>query len=412
MEEVEVGSRRYVVEKDCIMRSVAIGGIGMTDLEVLDNAYPADLAVRAIVAAIEDSRLEKREIQALFGTPTGYMVDHHKFECQRIAEYLRMPVRATGEFDCGGTSALTALRHVALEIAAGRIDAGIVYAAHWELPPARLRVEHADWQHLIRLANAVYGSYDSRYGVLSPLQYYAMSQQRYMYETGVTPEQVAWLPVVLRDNASKNPRAVYREPITVDEVLASLMLSPPIHLLESCPMSAGAAAVVLASEERARQVRDSVAVLTGYGEAHDDSHFMPSLGDMSHFPCVRRSAEEAFAAAGVRPADIDVAEVYGAFAGAELMCYEELGFFGRGEAPAAIDSGRTRTGGDVPINTSGGRLSLGHPAFATALLEIFEVVTQLRGEAGERQVMGAGRGLVHAEHGMVNGSIVMILEKS
>lgn len=287
-----------------------------------------------------------------------------------------------------------------------------MYSAHWELPPSRFRVEYADWQHVVRMANAVYGSYDSRFGVLSPLQYYAMCQQRWMLETGVTPEQVASLPVALRDNASKNPRAFYREPITVEEVLASPMLSPPIHRLESCPMSAGGAAVVLASEERARRVWDAVPVLTGYGEAHDDSHFMPSIGDMSHFPCVRRSATEAFAAAAVGPTDIDVAEVYGAFAGAELMCYEELGFFGRGEAPAVVESGRTRIAGDVPINTSGGRLSFGHPAFATALLEIFEVVTQLRGEAGERQVPDAGRGLVHAEHGMVNGSVVMIMEKS
>ena len=222
------------------MKGVAIAGIGMTDIGVFDHAYPADLAVQAIVSAIKDSRLEKEEIQALFGTPTGYMVDHHKFECQRIAEYLRMPVRATGEFDCGGTSAMTALRHVALEIAAGRIDAGLVYSAHWELPPNRMRVEHGDWQHIVRLANAVYGSYDSRFGVLAPLQYYAMCQQRYMFETGVTDEQVAWLPVVLRDNASKNPAAFYREPITVEEVLASPMLSPPIHRLEACPMSAGA----------------------------------------------------------------------------------------------------------------------------------------------------------------------------
>lgn len=394
------------------MRNVAIAGIGMTDIEPLQDQYPADLGIRAIVAAIEDSHLDKQEMQALFGTPTGYMADHHKFECQRIVEYLRIPMRSTGEFDCGGTSAMTALRHVALEIAAGRIDAGIVYAAHWELPPARLRVEHADWQHLVRMANAVYGSYDSRFGVLSPLHYYAMCQQRYMHETGADPEQIASLPVVLRDNASKNPRAFYRDPITVEDVLASPVLSPPIHLLESCPMSSAGAAVVLASEDRARQVRDQVPVITGYGEAHDDSHFMPSVGDMSHFPCVSRSSAEAFKAASLAPDQIDVAEVYGAFAGAELMCYEELGFFGRGEAPAAVESGRTRIGSETPINPSGGRLSLGHPAFATALLEIFEVVTQLRGQSDERQVDGATRGLVHAEHGMVNGSVVMILENS
>jgi acetyl-CoA acetyltransferase len=283
------------------MRDVAVAGIGMTEIGVFENAYPADMAVRAITAALADSRLEKGEIQALFGTPTGYMADHHRFECQRIAEYLRMPVRASGEFDCGGISAMTALRHVALEIEAGRIDAGLVYAAHWELPADRLRAEHADWQHLVRMANAVYGSHDSRFGVLSPLHYYAMSQQRYMLETGVTTEQVAALPVALRRNASMNPRAFFREPITVEDVLSSPMLSPPIHLLESCPMSAGAAAIVLATGERAAQVRDTVPVITGYGEAHDDSHFMQSMGDMSRFPCVARSAAGAFGSATGRP---------------------------------------------------------------------------------------------------------------
>ncbi|MFH1150884.1 MAG: thiolase family protein [Actinomycetota bacterium] len=392
------------------MREVAVAGVGMTDIGVFEEAYPADMAVRAIVAAIEDSRLEKGEIRALLGTLTGYMVEHHKFACQRIGEQLRMPVLAAGEFDCGGASAMLACRHLAMEIASGRIEAGVVYASHWEISTRRMKVEYADWQHLVRMANAVYGSYDSRFGVLSPMPYYAMSQQRWMHETGVTAEQVVALPVVLRDNASRNEAAQFTEPITVEDVLASPMLSPPIHLLESCPMSNGSAAVVLASGERARRARDRAVVVTGYGEAHDDSHFMPHTGDMSRFPCARRSAAEAFAQAGVGPDGIDVAEVYGAFAGAELMCYEELGFFGRGEAAGAVEAGRTRIGGEVAINTSGGRLSLGHPAYATALLEVFEVVKQLRGEAGERQVPGAERGLVHAEHGMVNGSAVMILE--
>ncbi|MBU1671191.1 MAG: thiolase family protein [Actinobacteria bacterium] len=394
------------------MREVAVAGVGMTEIGVFDEAYPADMAVRAIVAAIEDSRLEKREIQALLGTPTGYMVDHHKFEHQRIAEYLRMPVASAAEFDCGGASAMLALRHLAMEIASGRIDTGVVYASHWEISTRRMKTEYADWQHLVRTANAVYGSYDSRFGVLSPLHYYAMSQQRWMHETGVAPEQVAALPVVLRDNASRNPAAQFNEPITVEDVLASPMLSPPIHLLESCPMSNAAAAVVLATGERVRRVRDRVPVIIGYGEAHEDSHFMPHTGDMSRFPCVARSAAGAFAEAGTGPEGVNVAEVYGAFAGAELMCYEELGFFGRGEAAAAVEAGRTRIGGEIAVNTSGGRLSLGHPAYTTPLLETFEVVRQLRGEAGERQVPGAERGLVHVEHGMVNGSAVMILENA
>lgn len=391
------------------MREVAVVGVAMTDVGVFEDSYPFELAVRVIVEAIADSRLEKREIEALFTTPTGYMVDHYKFALQRMAEYLQIPSRVMGEIDCGGSSSLVALRHVALEIAAGRIDAGLVYASHWELTAGQLSERHAEQQHLVRCANAMYGAYDSRFGVLSPMAYYAMCQQRYMLECAVEPKEIAALPVVLRDFASMNPRAMYTKPITVHDVLESRMLCPPIRLLESCPVSHGAAAVVLASKEKARQVRPRPVVITGFGEAHDDANFMPRTGDMSRFPSVERSASEAYAAAGICPGDVDVAEVYGAFAGAELMTYEELGFFGRGEAPVAVAGGRTRIGGDLAVNTSGGRLSLGHAPYATPLFEVFEVVTQLRGDGGDRQVPEANVGLVQAEHGMVNGSLVIVM---
>lgn len=392
------------------MRNVAVAGVGMTDVGIFEDSHPFELGLRAITEALADSRLDKSEIEAVFCTKTGYMVDNYMFVHQRMAEYLQLPTRSAGEVDCGGASALVALRHVAMEIALGRIDAGLVFASHWELTPKHMIEHHAEEQHILRLANGLYGSYDSRLGVLSPIPYYAMCQQRYMHECGVTSEQVASLPVVLRDFASKNPRAMHKKPITVEDVLSSKMLCPPIRMLESCPLAHGAGAVLLASEKKARQVNDRPVLIAGFGEAHDGAHFMPHVADMSRFPAVERSADEAYAAAGVGSSDIDVAEVYGAFAGAELMCYEELGFFERGEAPAAVAAGRTRLGGDVAINTSGGRLSLGHPAFATPLFEVFEIVTQLRGGAGERQVPGARLGLVQGEHGMVNGSVVLIME--
>jgi acetyl-CoA acetyltransferase len=392
------------------MRNVAVAGVGITDVGIFEDSYPFELALRAIVDALADSRLEKREIDAIFSTKTGYMVDNYMFIHQRMAEYLQIPTRVTGEVDCGGASSLVALRHIAMEIASGRIDAGLVFASHWELTPKHMIEHHAEETHILRLANGLYGSYDSRFGVLSPIPYYAMCQQRYQLECPVSPEQIASLAVVLRDFASRNPHAMHTKPITVEDVLSSKMLCPPIRILESCPLAHGAAAVVLASEEKARQVGGKPVIITGYGEAHDDTHFLPRSCDMSRFPSVERSAAEAYRDAGVGPSDIDVAEVYGAFAGPELMCYEELGFFARGEAPAAVEAGRTRIGGDVAINTSGGRLSLGHPAFATPLFEVHEIVTQLRGDAGARQVPGARLGLVQAEHGMVNGSVVLIME--
>lgn len=392
------------------MRNVAVAGVGMTDVGLFPDSHPFDLGVQAILEALADSRLDRSEIGALFSTKTGYMVDNYMFVHQRIAEYLRIPTKSTAEVDCGGASSLVALRHVAAEIALGRIDAGLVFASHWEYSPDHMIRHFAEEQHILRLANGLYGSYDSRLGVISPIPYYAMCQQRYMHDCDVSPEQVASLPVVLRDFAAMNPHAMHKEALTVEEVMSSTVLCPPIRLLESSPLAHGAGAVVLASEEKARQVRDHPVVITGFGEAHDDTHFMPRVADMSRFPAVRSSADEAYSAAGAGPDGIDVAEVYGAFAGPELMCYEELGFFERGEAPGAVESGRTRIGGDVVINTSGGRLSLGHPALATPLFEVFEITTQLRGEAGPRQVPEAKRGLVQAEHGLVNGSVVLIME--
>lgn len=392
------------------MDKVAVVGVGMTDVGIFPERKPMELALEAIVSAVRDAGIDKESIEAVSTTPVGYMVDHRKFLAQRMAEYLGIPTGSMVEVDCGGCSSILALRHLALEIEAGRIETGLVYSSHWELSTSQMREDHAEQKHLVRLANAVYGSYDSRFGVMSPVVYYAMCTQRYMFECGVQPEQIAELPVVLRHNASGNPHAMYRDPITVDDVLSSRVLSPPIHLLESCPLSHGAAAVVLASERRARELSRKPVLLTGYGEAHDASHFMPYYGDMSRFPAVERSGREAYRAAGTDPSRIDVAEVYGAFAGVELMCYEELGFFGRGEAPRAVSEGRTLIGGEVAINTSGGRLSLGHAAYATPLFEVFEITKQLRGEAGDRQVEGAKIGMVQAEHGMVNGSVVLLME--
>ncbi len=131
--------------------------------------------------------------------------------------------------------------------------------------------------------------------------------------------------------------------------------------------------------------------MAGIAEAHDPTSFVPYRGEISRFPCVGRAARAALERGGYRIADIDVAEVYGAFAGMEPMMYEELGFFAPGEAPAAIREGRTTHGGDVLLNPSGGRLSLGHPAYATPLLEFTEVVRQLQGRGG-REAEAGGRG--------------------
>ncbi|MCA9774183.1 MAG: thiolase family protein, partial [Myxococcales bacterium] len=244
----------------------------------------------------------------------------------------------------------------------------------------------------------------------APIPYYAMSAQRYMHEYGVTAEAIAEVPVRLRVHAADHPLAQFRKPLTVEEVLSSPVLSPPIHLPEAASVSTGAAAAVVTRASRARETHR--VRIAGWGEFHDPSHFISPSAPLTRFVSMERAAADAFAEAGMMPGDVDVAEIYGVFAATELVAYESLGFFEKGEAARAVAEGRTTWGGDVVMNPTGGRLSLGHPAGATPLYEVAEIVRQLRAKAWGRQVEGAGVGLAQAEHGMMNGAAVVILERS
>jgi acetyl-CoA acetyltransferase len=326
-----------------------------------------------------------------------------------VAEELGVPMRALVEVECGGASAMLAFKAACQEVATGHVELAAVIGAQAERDLFGSDIDDAVIDR-VRLLAEMFGPFIAPYGVMTAVPCYALSAQRYMYEHGVTPAQVAELPVRLRRHATLNPRAEQRDPLTVDDVLSSRLVSPPIHKLEAPPWSDGAACVIVASAEWARgRALDAVAV-TGWGEAHDSSNFVTLAAGLTSFPWVRESTEKALRHARRGLADLDVAEVYGAFAAAELMTYEAMGLFGAGEAPAGVARGETSLGGRLPVNTSGGRLSLGHPPQATPLLELQEICEQLTGVAGERQVEGAAVGLVQAEHGAMNGSAVAVLE--
>jgi len=231
-----------------------------------------------------------------------------------------------------------------------------------------------------------------------------------MHEYGVPHDEIAKVAVLLRENASKNPLAQFREPITVEDVLSSRVVSPPFRLLDCSPVSDGAAALVIASEDYIKRNKKEAVFITGIGEAHDDSHFIPRSGSLTNFPAIREATGEALEVAGRSLDDLDIAEIYGVFDSSELMTYEEMGFFSKGKAAEAVASGETSITGRIPINPSGGRLSLGHPFYVTPLLEMAEICWQLTGKAGSRQVKDPKIGVVQAEHGMMNGSIVFVLE--
>ena len=382
---------------------------GSTTIGRHSGSTPAQLGFEALGRALARIDLDVRELEGLFLVPHGYVRAQAPLRPQRVAEELGVGLRALVEVECGGASALLAFKAACQEIATGQIELAVVIGAQAEQRLFRAGMDEGDVDR-VRLLASMLGPYVAPYGVLTAVPCYALSAQRYMHEQDVSAEQVAELAVRLRRHAALNPIAELRDPITVEDVLSSRIVSPPIHKLEAPPWSDGAACAIVASEAWASRRGLDPVFVTGWGEAHDSSNFIAFESGLTSFPWVRDSTDIALKRAGRRMEDVNVAEIYGAFAASELMTYEAMGLFGAGEAPSAVARGETALGGRIPINTSGGRLSLGHPPQATPLLELQEVCEQLTGTAGERQVGGARVALVQAEHGVMNGSAVAVLE--
>ncbi len=391
-------------------RKAAVVGVATAKMVKNLPATGRAVAQRLIREAIRDAGITKDDVDGLIVTPPGLMGLPYFMFVNSLAEYLGMSTRSLVMLESGGATAGLAVKYAADEIALGRSRFCVVFG----LDRRAMERMSTEFNHYMResvtsMVN-VYGAYDGPYGLAAPIPLYAMSAQRYMHEYGVDAEAIAQVPVVLRENAAKNPDALYGKPITVDEVLASPMISPPIHLFECSVFCFGAAAVVLASPETALETKKAPVWITGIGEAHHPSHFLPQRASITTFEAVARAGKECFSDAGRSPSDVDIAEIYGVFAATELMLYEDLGFFEKGKAAHAIRDGKTAIDGETTMNPSGGRLSFGHPPAATPLYQLVEVVRQLRGEAGDRQVKGAEIGLIQAEHGMLNGAVVMLLE--
>lgn len=365
-----------------------------------------DLEVEVLKQACAGASIRPRELEALVLVPPGYRKGFSPIRAQRLVERLGIWPKAALEVDIGGMSSLAALRFAVLEIESGRVEVAAVAGAQAE------RSEPFDPEEFERLIfmNSMFGPWLGPYGIGGALPCYALSAQRYMHEFGLSPEEIARVVVLLRGHAAQNTKAELREPVSVDEILASRMVSPPIHMLESAPWSDGACAVIVASNRWASSHGLEGPAITGWGEAHSPTSFIPFTEDLTSFGWIGDATRAALERSGHLIDEVDVAEIYGPFASSELITYEAMGFFGPGEAPKAVAEGRTTYGGDVVLNPSGGRICFGHPPPATPLYEVEELYLQLTGRAGERQVRGAKIALAEAEHGAMNGAGVMVLE--
>ena len=237
---------------------------------------------------------------------------------------------------------------------------------------------------------------------------FAMITKRHMHDFGTTREHLAAVAVKNHANGAKNPLAHLRKPITMEKALAGRMIAEPLTLYDCSLISDGAAAVLLCASDRAAEFTDKPVCVRGVAQA-SDRLALDEKEDISTFSAVRAAGDKAFRAAGVRPKDIDVAEIHDCFTIAEIIALEDLGFVERGRGGPATLEGYTALDGEKPVNTSGGLKSKGHPVGATGVAQICEVVEQIRGECGERQVKHAKIGLIENLGGSGATCVVSVL---
>ncbi len=357
-------------------RKVAVAGIALSDCGKVDDATPYALHAQAARRALADSGLDKGVIDGFASAGLGILAP------VEVSEYLGIKPTWVDSTSVGGSTWEVMAAHAADAIAAGHANAVLlVYGS----------TARADIKARRRTSNLSFGArgplqFEVPYGH-TLISKYAMAARRHMHEYGTTLEQLAEVAVQARANAAHNPDAMFRDPITVEDVLDGPMIADPFTKLHCCIRSDGGAAVLLVAEEYVADCAKAPVWVLGAGE-HISHTTMSEWEDFTVSPAAV-SGKLAFERAGVAPADIDIAEIYDAFTYMTLVTLEDLGFCAKGEGGAFVEKGRLTLTGDLPTNTDGGGLSAQHPGMRGLFLMV-EAVRQLRGEAGEGQVRKAG----------------------
>jgi len=244
------------------------------------------------------------------------------------------------------------------------------------------------------------------YGVTPPALF-AMSAQAHMGKYGTTEEQMAMVSVKNHNHSVNNPLAHHQKGATLDKAMNSVMISTPLKLFDCSTNTDGAAGLIIASEEKARELTDDPVYILGTGQCLAAWPFSNAPRDWSSWPSLKSTAEKAYKMAEMGPKDVDVAEIHDCFTISEIIEYEELGFCKKGEGGKFVEEGRATYGGEVVVNPSGGLLACGHPFGATGVRQGYEAFIQLRGEAGNRQVAGANICLTHNLSGLAEHHIMI-----
>jgi acetyl-CoA acetyltransferase len=331
------------------------------------------------------------------GISVVYMGDEGSVQ---LGEYLGIQPRWADSTDLGGASFEAFVHHAMLAVAAGRCEVALVgFASRQRSRRGRSAAPYAS-------ATTLTTQFQTPYGLHAPISHYALLAARHMYQYGTTSEQLAEIAVAARSWAQRNPKAWSRDPLTLAEVLASRMISDPLHKLDCCLVTDGGGALVITTAARARNAAKKAVRVLGAGESHTHYH-VEQMPDLTVTAGVV-SGRDAFAMAGITPKDVDVLEPYDSFTITVLLALEDLGFCAKGEGGAFVENGRLAPGGALPAMTSGGGLSYNHPG-ALGLLLLVEAVRQLRGEAGDRQVPDARIAVAHGVGGFCSTASTVVL---
>lgn len=374
---------------------VAIVGAALSDCGRVDDKTAFHLHQQATSRALADAGLRKEDVDGFMSSGTGQVAP------VELCEYLGLRPTWADSTSVGGSTWEFMVEHAAAAIAQGLAEVVVLSYGSTTRADLKRRLRSAN----LSLSARGPAQFDVPYGH-TVISRYAMVARRHMHEFGTTIEQLAEVAVSARYNASLNPDAYYRELITIDDVQSSPMIADPFTTLHCCIRSDGGGAIVLTSEDRARDCAQTPVMVLGTGEAISHTT-MSEWEDLTESPAVRSGAL-AFQRAGLTPDDVDVCQLYDAFTGAVVLTLEALGFCKKGEGGSFVEDGKLRVGGSCPTNTDGGGLSACHPGMRGMFL-LVEAVRQLRGECDARQVPNARIACVNGTGGWFSSASTVLL---
>ncbi len=377
---------------------VAIVGAADTEVGVVPHMSATELCARAVLDALADAGLDKSQVDGL--VTCNAMSQPLMYHAEAMAEYLQIFPRYCVSANAGGGTTFSVLLQAAAAIACGMARTVVIAMAD------SLRSGLTREQAMLMQSSTGHAQFEQPYGPSVPA-YYALIAQAHMAEYGTLPEHFAEVAVGCRAHAARNPAAQKREPISVDDVLASRLIADPLHLLDCSLVSDGGAAIVLTSADRASSGPHDPVYLLGAGEGHSHEHISQARSLTTS--AARESGQRAYAMSGLGPGDMDFAQLYDCFTPTVLVELEDLGFCDKGEGGPYLREHGIGPNAALPVNTHGGLLSHCHPGNPGSMFALTESVWQLRHSAGERQVTGAQTALLHAQGGIMSSHSTLIL---